>query len=302
MGFTMITCMTYTLYNFPHIRPVCPIHSDVNISNCDCGNNSHGTHPVNEYNNKEQLTLNDPQCIKLVTENLPLNSQGQMAVHHGAAGSYKFNDGDRWRPFPITLNTVALYIGANTDGADGVWLLKEFPGLKLHVYEPVPQFFEQLLANYRVAGILTDAQQRHMHDYGLGQGYRTIFLDHASIVGQATFIMDGVTNTTDKESLIPMRVRDTAAEIKYISMSEGKIQLLHINCEGCEWELFDSCIDANILKDIDILQFSLHYLPLYTEPAVMIQKYCKIYTSLSQTHTPEFVTPFGWERWVKKQQ
>jgi FkbM family methyltransferase len=239
-----------------------------------------------------------PLCYKLASDNLPRNAIGAMAVHHWDAGSPKWNELDRWRPFHRAMDVGAMYIGANADGSDGVRLLREHPNLKLHVYEPVPEFFEHLMTQYGALQLLTEEQTTRMHNYGLGADNRTVWLRQADINGQSTFIMEGAVDRASDDARVAMKIRDASFEIRRVAAIHGHIQLLHVNCEGCEWELFDSCVDSGVLSQVDVVQYGLHYLPLQVSPEEMAWKYCKIHTALSRTHVPEFLMPFGWERWV----
>lgn len=223
-------------------------------------------------------------CELKVMHDLPRDSTGAMQAHHWDARSPKWNEEDRWHPLPEPVQGVVLYVGGNTEGADGVHLKKEYPQIELHVYEPVPVFCAHLRTHYMHLGI-----EAQVHCVGLGMGNHTFRVDAADIKGQSTYIMN-----SHASKGVDAVVVDAASEVG----RWPEVQLLHMNCEGCEWDFFDSC--ADVLRRVRVIQFSLHYLPLDRDPAVVSQQYCQLRDLLSQTHTQAFGVPFGWERWVRK--
>jgi hypothetical protein len=124
-------------------------------------------------------------CQEFVLQNLPINAAGNMKVHHDEAVTGKWNENDRWREFPFPLEGSAMYVGANTDGADGKRLLLDHPNLVLHVYEPVPLFFHELVNRWKQV----PCRRAKLYNYGLGYNNRTVILNPTDVQGQSTFIM-----------------------------------------------------------------------------------------------------------------
>jgi hypothetical protein len=76
--------------------------------------------------------------------------------------------------------------------------------------------------------------------------------------------------------------------------------LLHINCEGCEWEMLPAAKRAGFLDTIEVIQFGTHN---YGQVGLggRTWQLCEIRQMLSETHdTMAGDVAFGWERWVKR--
>lgn len=102
--------------------------------------------------------------------------------------------------------------------------------------------------------------------------------------------------------MVHMKIVDAGTEVKaYIGQQVpwGKIDLLHVNCEGCEYELLLRLVETDMLRHISVLQVSFHN---YGAKGIgdLLPKYCLIRESLVKSHNNHSVLPFGWERWVLK--
>ena len=74
------------------------------------------------------------------------------------------------------------------------------------------------------------------------------------------------------------------------------IDLLHANCEGCEWELWEAMLEAGIVPHIRTIQIGTHWFPQIKD---IERRYCNIETKLKATHAVVFKQAFGWERWTR---
>lgn len=76
--------------------------------------------------------------------------------------------------------------------------------------------------------------------------------------------------------------------------------MLHINCEGCEWDMLPAAKRAGFLDPIEVIQFGTHN---YGQVGLgtRVWQLCEIRQMLSSTHDMvKGGTAFGWERWVKR--
>jgi hypothetical protein len=246
-----------------------------------------------------------------VGKNLPISSSGQFAAHHFDAGTGKWNEAHRFDSFDaygLPANPLILDLGGNTKAADSTRFRQIFPSSTIHIYEPVPAFFSELEENWKgIPGI-------HVHKYGMGGSSRDIALDDGALHGESTFIMDSgkkVASAGAAAGSVPekatalapghMRIVDGAAEIAAIApLPSSQIDILHMNCEGCEWEFLSRLADVEgTFARIHIIQISFHN---YGNDGIgaLLPQYCTIREALRQTHEPISVVPFGWERWVRK--
>lgn len=225
-----------------------------------------------------------PACYIEIMNNLPHDGVRMRAHHWDAGHTDIWNEHERWNPFSGNVDTIA-YVGANTQGADGVKLSELFPNAVIHMYEPIKAFFEELTQAW--GSRMT--QRFHLHNYGLGASTREVRLTMEQLQGQSTFAMQEV---ADKSSSFTTTIQiiDVLDEFKAFTPD-----LLHVNCEGCEWEML-----GRLKRFPRIVQVSLHYLPLDMDPKKVAWTYCQLRQALNTTHKLQFGMPFGWQRWVAR--
>ena len=114
------------------------------------------------------------------------------------------------------------------------------------------------------------------------------------IDGQSTFVMSGSEGESDK--MIALHIKEAASEVRRLRKEKitENISLLHMNCEGCEWELLESIIENDEHLNISVIQFGSHYFPEVKDIAA---RYCKVREQLSKTHRMVYGQSWAWERW-----
>ena len=129
----------------------------------------------------------------------------------------------------------------------------------------------------------------HIHDFGLGGQTATIKVPKHVIRGQSTFIQ-----TQDPGSgEIEIRVKALSQAVRDI----GLPTMLHLNCEGCEWQLLEVALQEEYLQNIPVIQIGWHN---YGEHiGVRAWQLCDLRTRLSMTHRLVAGVAFGWDRWEK---
>ena len=70
-------------------------------------------------------------------------------------------------PLRLREGSLILYVGANVQGSDGLDLMKECPKCHLHMFEPVPEFYEYLMEAWNKLMVENDWSV-FGHLYGLG--------------------------------------------------------------------------------------------------------------------------------------
>jgi hypothetical protein len=77
-----------------------------------------------------------------------------------------------------------------------------------------------------------------------------------------------------------------------------ELDLLTINCEGCEFEVLEELLKTNIILFIKNIQFASHTnLPRLKNST---ERYCRIQMLLSRTHVISYQYKFIWESWRRK--
>jgi FkbM family methyltransferase len=260
--------------------------------------------PSNRAKSSSQLSPSFLDCMQDVGRHLPIRkADGELVAHHFLAGRQEWwNEGIRFDPFGATLPDAPLIldIGGNTEAADSRQFIKMYPAAEIHIYEPVSPYVEKLRQNWR-----DELNQRvQVHGVGLGDRDKTIRLPRGDLDGQGTFIMDSKEGQKE-DNILLLQVVDAKDELRnyFVVDADGhsrqRIDLLHMNCEGCEWEALTRLMETDMFQYIGVLQVSFHN---YGAAGIgdLLPKYCLIREALEQTHKKVDAIPFGWERWVHK--
>jgi FkbM family methyltransferase len=210
---------------------------------------------------------------------------------HNASG---FRVADPFQP-PVGPNGTLAYVGAHRGAEDA----HAFGALfrRVHLFEPLPGHFADLLhAVARRPRWLHDAEWT-VHNYGWGAASRV-----AQIVPQeeGSSLYSVFAAAVPAVEVVVKRSRDVLEELGL-----ARIDLLHVNCEGCEFELFDGLGDA--LRRVGHIQIGTHLVPppqFSGDPGEQVQysinRYCKMHERLSRTHRLVKGVPWVWERWAPR--
>ena len=134
-----------------------------------------------------------------------------------------------------------------------------------------------------------------VHKYGLGGTTRTVLLSEADINGLGTFAMKE--NEAEAEKNIRVEIIEATTVFTNVTGGSGYLDLLHVNCEGCEYEMLENIIKSGLHWKIKIIQFGTHFFP---EVPRLTERYCAIRSELSQSHRMVYGTAFAWKRWDRK--
>lgn len=230
---------------------------------------------------KQKITTGpmDEQCLAALASNMPINEDGQMKAHHYDARTPKWNEQDRWKPMDLIAPCTIWYVGANTHGRDGIKLQQDYL-CDIHVFEPIPLFASELQRNWE------NIPRSSIHEYGLGASTRVV--SGLGVAGESTFAMED----SHVERGATAQIRSVIEVWREFHMPT--IDLLHVNCEGCEWEMWEALLKADLMQHIHIMQVGTHWFPQIDD---VERRYCRIERGMKKTHQTMFKQAFGWERW-----
>lgn len=207
---------------------------------------------------------------------------------------------------PLRRNGTVLYVGAHRDGSDGVYINRAY-GLQVHLFEPSPTFFGQLREAVGNNSAFT------LHNYGLGLETR-----------DARLRIDGMGSTTlEKHDSGPqdaaagedIAVRSAAHVVRELA-KQGPLELLHVNCEGCEYDVVKGLYEAKRLANFPQIQLATHLLQvpagiweatagteeyMRAQMEISARRYCEAHLFLAETHERVWGLPWVWERWTRRQ-
>jgi len=234
-----------------------------------------------------------------VCEKLPVR-EGKVYRHHWDAHTGLWNEEKRFQNINfLDSSSFVVYVGGNTNGADGKKILESFNS-SIAIFEPVPSFFAELNKVWRTY-ITTQGFRAALYNVGLGKDDRVV---EASIEGQSTFGMERTAGSGEKKKtkVEKLQIVEAASalrsllNVRRLRGLTSEISLLHINCEGCEWEMLENLLkETDLIKKVKCLQVGAHYFPEWV--VNQNERYCKIRDHLSLTHRLVWGEPYAWERW-----
>ena len=151
---------------------------------------------------------------------------------------------------------------------------------EIHAFEPAPRAVEQLRARL-------DADPRvHVHPYGLGGADQTAVLDDAG--PGSSIYHDGTAPPVGTEVV----VRDVVAVLDELGLDH--IDLLKVNIEGAEYDLFDRLAESRWLERTRVISVQFHeWLPHAHRRRREIRR------AFARTHTETWGYPWIWELWER---
>ncbi len=173
-------------------------------------------------------------------------------------------------------NAVILDVGA-FDGVD----IKNFMQSKrsdvaIHTYEPVPTIFKRLQKNMKPFS--------NVHTYPFGVGGEK---------SDACFVQKGDATHSVSPDSPECQEKSEIRSIENVVSTFEKIDLLHINCEGCEYPILKKLL---ALKDQPVEAIEVQFHQAHVKP----KQYCEIEKLLVATgYTMTYRYAFVWELWER---
>ena len=144
----------------------------------------------------------------------------------------------------------------------------------------------------------------HIYPFGLSNQSMFISIDERAFVEGQGLSLTGSQQSTfgRKYELIVRDVADILFEFKVLtketSSIKGELSLLHVNCEGCEYDVIERLLATDLVVHVRHLQFGSHR-PTHIQSTVA-ERYCSLQVSLNASHTQLFGVPWSWERWTNR--
>ena len=177
-------------------------------------------------------------------------------------------------------DSVVLEIGGN-QGHDTNRLIKLYDPVIITV-EPVEAFAKRLKELFK------DNKKVSVLNFGLGRVADEVFVKVTGSGGDATSMFSNAPGDT---SLI---IANTTQFLLRIGIRKFDVDLLLINCEGCEYEVLEAIISSGLTRNFKNIQIAAHILPRLRNPD---SRYCQLEALLNRTHSPTYRFRFTWEHW-----
>lgn len=227
-----------------------------------------------------------------ILRNLPVKPDGSAHPHFFFVNTSKWSESRKRLEdidfLPARACTVA-YVGAGADGFDGIYMHKKF-GCHVRMTEVIPEYSALLKKRTSKYG-----KYMSVHNLGVGSLGQKARIPEALLRGQGTSHQSILRNVSCVKCVTVRLVR--ADELLDL-FGFTSIDLLHVNCEGCEYDLFTS-MSEKWRSRINVIQIGTHNYPV-NEVATSATRLCDMRRKLSETHRMSWGTPFVWERWRRR--
>lgn len=196
----------------------------------------------------------------------------------------------RHTAFKNLLNSSSLIIeiGGNT-GYDTSRFIE--------LYNPFIISFEPLAD---MAKNLTKKFQRNskieIQPYGVGSYARNLSVEPFDNENTGTSIFRKLSskNSVKLQQIQLLDIIQVIHHIRKTKTTNGIIDMISINCEGCEFEILPALILNDMIKYFRIIQFATHIGVLQESSCI----YCQIEQALERTHTIKYRYVMLWEAWI----
>jgi FkbM family methyltransferase len=178
----------------------------------------------------------------------------------------------------LDASGVVLDVGAYL----GEWTTRVIDryGATVHAFEPSPAEFHEM------QGRLGDESRANLHQYGLAGSTRTATL---ALDGPGSSVHGGPATFGRAE----VELRDVIAALDHLGLDE--VDLLKVNIEGGEYELFDRIIEAGALTRFRQISIQFHeWLPDAYRRRATIRR------ALAASHWEVWNFPWVWELWTRR--
>lgn len=149
---------------------------------------------------------------------------------------------------------------------------------KVHVFEPVPKYFNMIRERFENNGKITT------HCFGLAGRDDKINI---------TLDEDASSAFGDGQNKVEIVLRDISSFIKENGIEY--IDLLKLNVEGAEYDILDRLIETGDIRKVGYIQIQFHHFVPNS-----VQRRHTITEGLKKTHNCDWSYPFIWESWSPK--
>lgn len=181
-------------------------------------------------------------------------------------------------------NAVLMEVGGNkgNDASEFVRLYNP----RYIILEPIEEY----------ANILTDKFKDNSRvtviNLGLGEKNEIVMVKIEGNNACATSKFSGKGGET------PLYIANATEFLLKIGLGLFDIDLLTMNCEGCEFETLETLLSTNLVEHVRNIQFATHStISGLSDP---IGRYCRTQQLLRRTHRPTYQYKFIWESWRRK--
>ncbi|XP_061183056.1 uncharacterized protein LOC133191329 [Saccostrea echinata] len=186
----------------------------------------------------------------------------------------------------LNSDSIVLDIGGNK-GEDADAMIQAYhPGTYL-ILEPINSLFTSLVEKFR------GYKNVILYNFGIASKNDIFYVNVVGHGGDATSVF-----TENKGGKCELRVFNTTDFMYRLGVQCLDVDLITINCEGCEFDILETLISSGLISRFKHVQFATHpTLPHLERP---VERYCEIQQKLARTHIIDYQYKFCWETWRRK--
>ena len=182
-------------------------------------------------------------------------------------------------------DSTVIEVGGNV-GVFTENLQKLFKPRRYIVLEPIAVFYKNLTKKFENTTNIV------ILNFGIGKEDR---VDLVKEDGGST--SKYLPKDAPKEELVPLRQVNATKFFKSMSVGYFEVDLLTMNCEGCEYDILDAVLDSNMVQFFRHIQISYHHLHGLGNT---LKRFCQYQEILKRTHRLVYQYPLFWESWTRK--
>ena len=177
----------------------------------------------------------------------------------------------------LTSKSLVIEVGGYT-GVDILAMHKLYGAFRTFLFEPV--FFKEAKNN------LNEVPNIRLFPYGLGNSSRMVHFD----------VMGDGTKPSQQGTGQQVEIADFREVLQKLRINH--VDLLQINCEGCEWEVLETVIGSReVANTFGRIQVQFHPGAEWVDNK--LERYAVIQDKLTQTHSLVYDQPWIWQMWQR---
>lgn len=186
----------------------------------------------------------------------------------------------------LTSDSIVLDIGGNK-GEDAEAMIQAYhPGIYI-ILEPINSLFTALVKRFKNNKKVT------LYNFGIAAKNDVFNVNIVGHGGDATSVF-----ASNKGGKCELKVYNTTDFLYRLGGPCIDIDLITINCEGCEFEILETLLSSGLISRFKHVQFATH--PNLKHLQRPVERYCEIQQKLARTHVLTYQYKFCWETWRRR--
>ena len=213
----------------------------------------------------------------------------QQCFYESSNDDFWSVEGIRHTAFQGLLNSSSLIFEIGGNRGHDTMKFSELYNSSIITYEPLMSMWTSLREKFKT-NPRVDIRRN-----GLGNHARKLFIGRTGDKNIASSMFHNISDL-QSSTVEEIEILNVVDAVKDIRKTATTIDLISMNCEGCELEVLPALISNNITHHFRIIQFATHTSLLPDGTCI----YCQIEQELAETHQTLYRYSKLWEAWILK--